>query len=502
MTPVRGANLWAAETTTGKVYSVVSDYLKQNTGFFRILLPAGTYTLHAEAVQSNFIGASSVGPYAELNTDPSFQPPLYPAGIGGAPMTPVTLGNATPTTFRIAAGCSATLTFGLNGSGVVGGDCPTFPGTLQFTAATTTVGESAGSVTVSVSRINGSDGAASVNFQTLSGTATAGADFTSQAGTLNWAAGDASAKTIVVPIVPDGLIEGDEMFSIVLSSPTGASLGTITTLTVTIIDDDVATAPGPPQNVSAIPGDGQVFVRFSAPASNGGSPLTGYTATCGTQSASASRPPITVAGLPNDVAVSCSVVALNAVGAGAPSTLVVVTPSAAAPLALVSVVSRKTHGLAGTFDIDIDIAQTLGGSPSVEPRFGVAGHTLVFQFNQPANLPATASILPPGAGMGSVMAAAGNTLTVALSGVSERQRLQVTLTDVNGTAAQFPVAIGFLVGDFNNTGAVNASDISAVRARQSQSITQSNARFDVNASGAIDAADIAAVKQRSGQLLP
>ncbi|HEX4916125.1 MAG TPA: Calx-beta domain-containing protein, partial [Vicinamibacterales bacterium] len=213
VTPVRGANLWAKEITTGKVYSVVSDYLKQNTGFFRILLPAGTYTLHAEAVQSNFIGASSVGPYAEVNTDPSFQPPLYPSGIGGAPMAAVTLGNALPTPFTIAAGCTTSVTFGINGGGAISGNCPTFPGTVQFTAASASVGESAGSITVSVSRINGSDGAASVNFQTAGITAVSSVDFIGVSGTLNWAAGDSAPKSIVVPIIGDAAIEGDETFS-------------------------------------------------------------------------------------------------------------------------------------------------------------------------------------------------------------------------------------------------------------------------------------------------
>ncbi len=499
VTPVRGANLWAAETTTGKVYSVVSDYLKQNTGFFRILLPAGTYTLHAEAVQSNFIGASSVGPHAELNTDPSFQPPMYPSGIGGAPMAPVTLGNASPTTFRIAAGCSATLTFGINGSGVVGGDCPSFPGTLQFTAATASAGESAGSITVTVSRLNGSDGPASVNFQTASGTATAGADFVPQAGTLNWAAGDATPRTIVVPINNDSLIEGDETFSLTLSSPTGATLGTTPAITITIVDDDMPTVPGPPQNISAVPGDGQVFVRFSAPASTGGSPISGYTATCGMLTASAARSPILVTGLPNDVATSCSVVAANAIGAGTSSVAVMVTPSAGTALALVGVVSRKIHGMAGMFDLDIDITQPIGGAVSVEPRFIGNGHTLVFQFNLPVSLPVTATLDPPGAGT-AMVTATNNLLTVQVNGVPERQRLQVTLANINGTSTPFPVSIGFFVGDFNGTGAVNAGDISAAKTWMGQAVQTSNARLDVNLSGVIDPADIAAVKQRSGQV--
>ncbi|HET8834717.1 MAG TPA: Ig-like domain repeat protein, partial [Gemmatimonadales bacterium] len=125
VTAVLGANLWAQETTTGKVYSIVSDYLKQGTGFWKLLLPAGTYTLHAEAIDSTFNGGSSVGPYSEsypgtFPTDASFQAPLY---SGGTPMAPVTLGGASPVQFVISAGCAATSTFRIDGSGAVTGNC-------------------------------------------------------------------------------------------------------------------------------------------------------------------------------------------------------------------------------------------------------------------------------------------------------------------------------------------------------------------------------------------
>ena len=63
-TPIRGANIWAREISTGKVYSIVSDFLTQGNGYFRLYLPAGTYTLNAESIATNFTGGSSVGPYA------------------------------------------------------------------------------------------------------------------------------------------------------------------------------------------------------------------------------------------------------------------------------------------------------------------------------------------------------------------------------------------------------------------------------------------------------
>jgi hypothetical protein len=123
-TAVRGANIWARQVQNpSRVLSSVSDYLKQGTGYFSMLLPPGTYTLHAEAIASDFNGGSSVGPYADsYPSDLSFQPPLY---VSGAPMAPVTLGNASPVQFTITAGCTANANFRIDGIGSVGGNCGT-----------------------------------------------------------------------------------------------------------------------------------------------------------------------------------------------------------------------------------------------------------------------------------------------------------------------------------------------------------------------------------------
>jgi hypothetical protein len=59
-------------------------------------------------------------------------------------------------------------------------------------------------------------------------------------GTLRFAAGETS-KTIIIPIVNDVLVEGNETFAVTLRGATGATLGT-STATVTIVDNDAAPA--------------------------------------------------------------------------------------------------------------------------------------------------------------------------------------------------------------------------------------------------------------------
>jgi hypothetical protein len=103
------------------------------------------------------------------------------------------------------------------------------------------VAESITTVTITVTRTGGADGAVSVAYSTADGTATSPADYTTAAGTLNWADQDAADKTFQVTIINDTLDEPDETFTVNLSAPTGgAVLGANTVETVTIQDDDVA----------------------------------------------------------------------------------------------------------------------------------------------------------------------------------------------------------------------------------------------------------------------
>lgn len=118
------------------------------------------------------------------------------------------------------------------------------PGELQFEGAAHYVNEGDGSgvVYLTVARNNGTDGEVSVNYSTSSGSAVSGSDFTAVSGTLTFAP-EESYRTIAIPIIDDLISEDEESFEVTLSDPTNeATLGTITTATVTIEDNDAAPA--------------------------------------------------------------------------------------------------------------------------------------------------------------------------------------------------------------------------------------------------------------------
>ena len=104
----------------------------------------------------------------------------------------------------------------------------TGPGIVAFAQPTYSVGEPDGFVRLTVERHVGSTGAISVNYTTASGTATAGAKFTTTSGTLTWADADSTARTITVPIINGTLLEGNQTFTVTLSTPGGGvSIGTL-----------------------------------------------------------------------------------------------------------------------------------------------------------------------------------------------------------------------------------------------------------------------------------
>jgi photosystem II stability/assembly factor-like uncharacterized protein len=85
-----------------------------------------------------------------------------------------------------------------------------------------------------------------------------------------------------------------------------------------ILQSDTFTVPGAPTGVTAVAGNAQAILSFTAPASDGGSQITSYTVTSnpGGITASGISSPITVTGLTNGTAYTFTVTATNAIGTG------------------------------------------------------------------------------------------------------------------------------------------------------------------------------------------
>ena len=139
---------------------------------------------------------------------------------------------------------------------------PPAAGTFVFTASAATVNENAGFVPVTVARVNGSRGAVTVDLATVSGTAIAGKDFKPASGTLKFASGDATPRTLKIPIIQDLIRERPEVFTVTLSNATGgAVVGTPGVEAITILD---GTASGLALS-SSVPANGSTGVdRASA----------------------------------------------------------------------------------------------------------------------------------------------------------------------------------------------------------------------------------------------
>ncbi len=185
-------------------------------------LPDGSVVVSALAGQSSQFGDDFRRQLFRISPDGSFDPSFK-----------------FPNTDNIASNSLRTLLLQRDGRiltalGPVLNDSPSL---IALAGTSASVVEIEGGVTLTVERLFGSVGPASVDFQTTDGTALAGTDYTATSGTLTWADGDASDRTITIPITDNSTIQGSRDFSVSLSNPAGAALGRALT-NVRIFDDE------------------------------------------------------------------------------------------------------------------------------------------------------------------------------------------------------------------------------------------------------------------------
>jgi uncharacterized protein (TIGR02145 family) len=205
------------------------------------------------------------------------------------------------------------------------------------------------------------------------------------------------------PIIVTGLTNGTSYtFTVVATNINGNSSPSSPSNSVT-----PSTVPGAPTIGTATRGNGQATVAFTAPASNGGSTITGYTVTSnpGGFTGTGSSSPITLAGLTNGTAYTFTVVATNVNGNSSPSSPSnSVTPSTVPGAPTIGTATRGNGQATVTFT-----------TPASNGGSAITGYTVI---SSPGGIIAT--------GTGSPIIVTGLTNGIAYT-------FTVTATNANGT---------------------------------------------------------------------
>lgn len=171
-----------------------------------------------------------------------------------------------------------------------------------------------------------------------------------------------------------------------------------------------------------------------------------------------------------------------------------------------NVVSQKTHGTAGTFNIKLPLT----GKAGVECRKGGAAgiHKLVFTFPAPVTVGSVKVTPDPKVAAATATltsyVVSGAKVTVNLSGVSNAQTIRITLSNVTDgtTTNNLTVPMGVLLGDTNNTKSVTPDDVTLTQSKVGQKVTGTNFREDVTVDGSINSTDVNLVQSKVGTALP
>lgn len=126
---------------------------------------------------------------------------------------------------------------------VINGEDNQSTGVISFAYASITVLEPTAEVAIEVERQGGSSGELTVNYNLRSDSSTIGSDVENDSGTLIWADGDSTTKTVTFSLIDDDEEETEEAFFVDLTSAGNASFGDYQSIMITVKDDESNAAP-------------------------------------------------------------------------------------------------------------------------------------------------------------------------------------------------------------------------------------------------------------------
>jgi Calx-beta domain/Right handed beta helix region/IPT/TIG domain len=167
-----------------------------------------------------------------------------------------------PTALPLGRYVAATATSSIEGTSEFSA-CRVVDGTgaFAFSSASASIAEASRAGTLTITRTPGAVGAATAYYRSADGTASAGSDYAALNGMISFAQGETS-KTIPISATNDGVYEGPQTFTVTIWEAAGASVGSPSTATVTIVDAQSPPAIAAPP-VALLEGDsGQTSFDF------------------------------------------------------------------------------------------------------------------------------------------------------------------------------------------------------------------------------------------------
>ncbi len=342
-------------TTTGALSCTVSGLSNGQPYTFTVTATNGVGTGPASSASNSVTPATVPGSPTGVTAAPGNAQALVswtaPASNGGSAITGYTVASSPG-----SAGCTTTGALSCTVSGLTNGQPYTF--TVTATNAAGTGLPSSASSSVTPATVPGAPTAVTAtrgNAQALvSWTAPASNGGSAITGyTVASSPGSAGCTTTgALSCTVSGLSNG-QPYTFTVTATNGVGTGPASSASNSVTP---ATVPGSPTGVTAAPGNAQALVSWTAPASNGGSAITGYTVASSPGSAGCTTTgalSCTVSGLTNGQPYTFTVTATNAAGTGLPSSASSsVTPIASAThLGLSGLASPVSAGAAGSLTV-------------------------------------------------------------------------------------------------------------------------------------------------------